>query len=154
MGLTRLKAAYMSCYSKLDKNDNPIDVFVYKITGSKSALERYEEVQGDNHRTDDDGNVLYFSTRDFGNINTGIGEVIITDNDKIAPNLEALKRSISRVKQAGGDYGQALAQALVAKEMGNAPVQQAAPSSASSIVQTDDEKQVADALAADEPNLG
>ncbi len=113
-GLTRLKATILMDYSKQDKNGNLIDVFVYTLAGTKSALERYEQVQGDHFRADDDGNPLFFSTRYFQDK----GEVIITQNDKVAPNLSNFKRQRSLIAQNGGNLGDAMAQIAAKQLMG------------------------------------
>ncbi len=115
MANTSLKASCINTYSKLDRNQNPIDVFVYKITGTKSALARYEELQGDNYREDEEtGDVLFFSTRYFGES----GNIIITANDKIAPDLSAVKKQASLVNQFGGQIGEALAQKIADQLLG------------------------------------
>ena len=106
---TKLKAKYRSCYPKYNKEkDTLTDVFVYGIKGSPAGLKRYEEVQADNFRTDEnDDTVLYFSTSYFGDT----GEVKITINDKIVANTDTTRMMRSQVDGAGsGKLGDAMAQ--------------------------------------------
>lgn len=112
---TTLKAKKLNSYGKIDRNGNPIDIFVYKLTGTKSALARYEEIQGDNYREDEEtGDVLYFSTRYFGDT----GEVIITVNDRIAPNMGQQREWKSIVAQNPGQIGEALANKIAEQLLG------------------------------------
>ena len=122
---TKLKAKYRSCYPKYNKEkDTLTDVFVYGIKGSPAGLKRYEEVQADNFRTDEnDDTVLYFSTSYFGDT----GEVKITINDKIVANTDATRQMRSLVNEAGsGKLGDALAQLAAQTLLGIkvAPTQQ------------------------------
>ena len=96
---TKLKAKYRSCYPKYNKKTGILtDVFVYGIKGSPAGLKRYEEVQADNFRTDEnDDTVLYFSTSYFGDE----GEVKITINDKIVANTDQTRKMRSLVDGAG-----------------------------------------------------
>lgn len=91
-------------------------VFVYTVTGTKDELARYEEVQGDNHRVDEEtGEVLWFTTRCIGQT----GSLIITEKGKVIPDMSAYEQAASLSKQFGGNFGQELARAAVANLLGS-----------------------------------
>ncbi len=124
---TRLKATYQSCYPKYNATKGTVtDVFVYEIKGSPAGLKRYEEVQGDNFRTDNETDVpLYFSTSYFGDN----GEIKITQNDKVVANTDQTRKLRSQVDSAGsGKFGDAVAAQAAQMLLGIsvAPVQQVA----------------------------
>lgn len=87
------------------KNGNP--TFVYKVSGSKEQLAAYKKAQGDFHRTDDDGNPLWFTTRCIGKA----GTLIITSNGNIVPDMSAYDQAASLAAQYGGNFGAELAKA-------------------------------------------
>lgn len=142
---TRLKATYQSCYPKYNSEKGTVtDVFVYEIKGSPAGLKRYEEVQGDNFRADNETDVpLYFSTSYFGDN----GEVKITQNDKVVANTDSTRKMRSRIDSAGdGKLGDEMAKLAAQILLGVqvAPVQQADPIVESS--SAEDEKDVQDIL--------
>lgn len=101
-------------------------VFVYTVAGNSKDLESFRAIQGQYYREDDNGNPLWFTTRCVGNT----GTLIITQNDKIVPDMSAFDQAASIASQYGGDFGQELAKATVAQILGgssstSAPVEKA-----------------------------
>jgi hypothetical protein len=104
-----LKASYIRTY----RNQKGTVVFVYAVNGSKEALETYENIQGENHRTDEKtGKSLWFTTRFIGKT----GSLIITDAGKVVADMSEFDQKASIAAQYGGDFGAALA-AAAAKEL-------------------------------------
>lgn len=97
--------------------------FVYVVTGSPEALAEYERVQGEYARKDDAGQLLYFTTRAMGLS----GEIIITPNDKIVPNMTELNMAASLSAQFGGNLGQEMAKLHAAKLTGIGTTDNAVP---------------------------
>jgi hypothetical protein len=91
-------------------------VFVYALKGTDADLQRVRDIQGDNHRTDKVTGVdLWFTTRYSGdNV-----KVIITDNDKIVPDLGDIKKMESLSKQFEGKLGEEIAKQAAAMLLGN-----------------------------------
>jgi hypothetical protein len=106
-----MKAIYVSQYTKANGNT----VNRYKVTGSAAELKAYEAAQGDNFRKDSKtGDPIFFSTNYVGEqVN-----LIITEKGKVVADMSEFRKAESLVKQFGGNFGQALAQAQVAKLMG------------------------------------
>lgn len=91
------------------KNGKP--VFVYAVSGSKEAIAKYKELQGENYREDKDGTPLWFTIRSVG----ASGELIITTNGKIVPDMSAFHNAESLAKQFGGSLGAELAKVAAAQ---------------------------------------
>lgn len=90
-------------------------VFVYEVTGSKADLVAYKEAQGENYVEEDEtGKVLWFTTRCVG----PVGKLIITSTGKLVPDMSEYEAAASLVAQFGGNFGQELAKASVAKLLG------------------------------------
>ena len=90
-------------------------VFVYEVTGSKADLVAYAEAQGENYVEEDEtGKVLWFTTRCVG----PVGKLIITSTGKLVPDMSEYEAAASLVAQFGGNFGQELAKASVAKLLG------------------------------------
>ena len=94
------------------KNGNV--TFVYKVTGSEEAIEKYKEIQGDFYREDDEGNALWFTTRCIGDK----GKLLITTNNKVVPDMSDFDQAASIAEQYGGNFGQAIANASARKILG------------------------------------
>jgi hypothetical protein len=98
--------------------------FVYVVDGSKEALAKYKELQGNFHRTDDTvgsptfGKPLWFTTRGIG----ARGKLIITTNNKIVPDLSKFRMMESMAKQFGGNLGQAMANQAATELFGSVGV--------------------------------
>lgn len=111
-----------SIRSYTSKNGNK--TFVYAVSGTKEELEKYKTAQGDNYREAEDGTPLWFTTRSVGSS----GELIITTNGKIVPDMSAFDNAASLAKQYGGNLGDALAKhavdALLGKSTASANVSQ------------------------------
>lgn len=109
--------------SYTSKNGNK--VFVYAVSGTAEQLEKFKAAQGENYRQAEDGTPLWFTTRSVG----AQGELIITTNGKIVPDMSAFDNAASLAKQYGGNLGEELAKAAVAKLLGvnSADVPQAIP---------------------------
>lgn len=118
--MSRLKVEFQRDYTS--QKGNP--TFVYVVRGSKEDLEKYKQLQGEFFRKDETvgsptfGEALWFTTRAIGNR----GELIITTNNKIVPDLSKFRMMESMAKQFGGNLGQAMAQQAAAElfsTMGN-----------------------------------
>lgn len=97
------------------RNGNP--TFVYGVKGSASDLEAFKNAQGQYYREDDNGTPLWFTTRCIGQQ----GELIITTNGNIVPDMSKFDQAASLAAQYGGNFGQELAKAAVAAINGNTP---------------------------------
>lgn len=77
-----LKAKYDKCYPKIDKNGNRVKIFMYRVTGSESEINRYKDIREAEGRLslDENGQPL-FHTLEFHGDNI---DLMITINDKIA----------------------------------------------------------------------
>lgn len=113
MGLT---ANYSTNYPKVNKDGKLVTVFVYTVTGDEQDLTSYRESQGDNYRTSDSGEPLFFT-----------GYPAATDVCQMRKNLSGknagrwdldtaeFRKDKAIVEMAGGNLGQAIAEAKVAK---------------------------------------
>lgn len=113
MGLT---ANYSTNYPKINKDGKLVTVFVYTVTGDEQDLTSYRESQGDNYRTGDSGEPLFFT-----------GYPAATDVCQMRKNLSGknagrwdldtaeFRKDKAIVEMAGGNLGQAIAEAKVAK---------------------------------------
>lgn len=90
-------------------------VFVYAVTGDAKALESFKTAQGENHREDESGTPLWFTTRCIGKT----GTLLITTNGKIVPDMSAFDQAASIAAQYGGNFGQALASQAAAALLGS-----------------------------------
>lgn len=99
--------------------------FVYAVTGNAKQLADYKTAQGDFYREDEHGTPLWFTTRCVGDR----GSLVITSKGKIVPDMSAYEQAASLSAQFGGNFGQELARAAVAKLVGNhsTPAEVAAP---------------------------
>lgn len=77
-----LRAKYDKCYPKIDKNGNRVKIFMYRVTGSESEINKYKDIREAEGRLslDDNGQPL-FHTLEYHGDNV---ELMITINDKIA----------------------------------------------------------------------
>lgn len=124
----KLNATYQSNYPKvkkdkitgqpvLDVQGKPIvqTIFVYKVTGDAEALADYRATQGDNYRTNDAGEPLFFATTpsatDFCAMRKNIGG---TNAGKWGLDSGEFRKHKAIVEAAGGNLGQAIANSLVA----------------------------------------
>lgn len=103
-------------------------VFVYGVSGTPEQLAAFAKAQGENHRTDESGTPLWFTTRCVGDS----GTLIITTNGKVVPDMSEYDKAASISAQYGGNFGQELAKLAAEKLVGSsrnvsAPVNQAAP---------------------------
>jgi hypothetical protein len=90
-------------------------VFVYGVTGTPAQIEAFANAQGENHRVDEKtGAVLWFTTRCVGQS----GELIITTNGKIVPDMSAFDQAASLASQYGGNFGDQLAKMAAEKLLG------------------------------------
>ena len=93
-------------------------VFVYEVTGTDAELKAYKKAQGDFYREDDKTKaVLFFTTNFFG----AVGTLIITAKGKVVPDMSVFDEAKSLVEQNGGNFGEVLAQGLVAQMLGAQP---------------------------------
>ena len=107
-----MKVTFVRSYRS--KNGNV--TFVYAVSGSKSDLEKFKEIQGTHYREDDDtGTPLWFTTRCIGKV----GKLIITTNNKLVPDMSEFDQAASLTAQYGGNFGHELAKAAAQKLVGN-----------------------------------
>lgn len=92
--------------------------FRYAVTGSEADMAAYKEAQGDFHRTNPDGTVLWFTTRFAG----PKGKLIITQNKKCIADMSAFDAAASLASQYGGNFGQEIAKGMTAQLLGNGAV--------------------------------
>ena len=108
---TNLKVSFLRSY----RSKNGTVTFVYKVTGSADAMERYAEVQGDFLRTDEaTGDTLWFTTRFMGET----GSIIVTANDKIVADMSKYEQAASLCSQFSGVFGEKLAEASIKNLLG------------------------------------
>ncbi len=94
------------------KNGNP--TFVYGVTGSASDLDAFKTAQGEYYREDSDGTALWFTTRCVGQT----GQLIITTNGNIVPDMSAYDQAASLAAQYGGNFGAELAKSAAQAILG------------------------------------
>ena len=106
-----LKVSYLRNY----RSKNGTSTFVYKVTGSAEAMERYAEVQGSFLRTDETtGDTLWFTTRFIGDA----GNIIVTATDKIVADMSEFEKAASLASQFSGVFGEKLAEASIKNLLG------------------------------------
>jgi len=109
------------------KNGNV--TFVYAVSGSAENIESFRAIQSDYYREDEKGQALWFTTRFIG----AKGTLIVTQNNKLVPDMSAYDQAASLVQQYGGNFGTELAKAVVGGLLGGnsntpeAPVSAPAP---------------------------
>ena len=113
MGLT---ANYSTNYPKVNKDGKLTTVFVYTVSGDAEDLADYQAAQGDNYRTSDSGEPLFFT-----------GYPAASDTCSMRKNLSGknagrwdldtaeFRKHKAMVEMAGGNLGQAIAEAIVGK---------------------------------------
>lgn len=106
-----MKAKFIRSYRSKAGNT----VFVYGVTGSKEQIEAFKSIQGENLRESDEGQPLWFTTRFIGNT----GDLVITSNSKIVPDMSEYEKADSLAKQFNGNLGQELAKQAASKLLGN-----------------------------------
>ena len=99
-------------------------VFVYEVTGTAPEMEAFKTAQGEYYREDDkSGKALWFSVNFIGEN----GKLIITSTGKITADMSKFDEAQSIVEQYGGNFGNVLAQSIVAGLTGSAPQPAPAP---------------------------
>lgn len=96
------------------------NVFVYTVSGTADALKAYQEAQGANYRTNDDGKPIYFSTKSFGLE----GQLLITNNGNVIfddTKLAMTADMIERFATSSPLVAKAMADALAKQLLGEAP---------------------------------
>ena len=84
-------------------------VFRYAVSGSKAALEAYEDSQGEYYTVDDkSGEPLFFTPRFAGKKAT----LVVTDEGRAYVDMSELEQQASLISQFGGNLGQAMADAF------------------------------------------
>jgi len=97
------------------KSKNGNTVFVYAVSGTQEQLEAFAKAQGENHRTDElTGAPLWFTTRCVGQS----GNLIITTNGKVVPDMSAFDQAASLAAQYGGNFGDQLARMAAEQLLG------------------------------------
>ena len=91
-------------------------VHVYEVFGTEDELAEYAEAQGSNLRTDDDtGRPLFFTTRPFI---TSSGKLGISQSGTVYQDTSELDKIQSIVENAGGNFGDVLADKLLGNMLG------------------------------------
>lgn len=103
------------------KNGNA--TFVYGVKGNASDMEAFKEAQGDFYREDADGTALWFTTRCVGQA----GQLIITTNGNVVPDMSAFDQAASLAEQYGGNFGAELAKSAAQAILGIASTPDATP---------------------------
>lgn len=90
------------------KNGKGTTVFRYAITGSKDAVEAYQEAQDEGLQFTDEssGELIYLTSRFAGDNAT----LVVTDQGKIYVDMSKLEQQASLIAQLGGNLGQAMAE--------------------------------------------
>jgi hypothetical protein len=109
-----MRIKFNRSYKKLNKNNQPVTVFVYVVTGTEEQLQHYKETQGDNFRESDSGDPLWFTTRFAGNQTS----LIITSTGKLIADMSAFDQAESLAKQFGGNLGAELAKISASQLLG------------------------------------
>lgn len=92
-------------------------VFVYSVAGTAEQLEAFAKAQGENHRVDEKtGESLWFTTRCVGQS----GQLIITTNGKVVPDMSKFDQAASLAAQYGGNFGDQLAKMAAEQLLGSA----------------------------------
>jgi hypothetical protein len=123
-----LTATYSTNYPKVkkDENGNPVmdkngkpvvyTVFVYTITGDAEALTDYRKTQGDNYRASESGEPLYFTTTPAATDICSMRKNLTGKNaGKWNLDTAEFRKDRAIVEMAGGNLGQAIAEAKVSK---------------------------------------
>jgi len=98
---------------KLDRNHEPIIVFVYAVKGTPKELDEYESIQkaeGVKTIVDEDGTYLWFTTRPVG----VKGKLVISPKGKIFADTTALDLANAMIRQHGA-LGRILAPDILAE---------------------------------------
>lgn len=99
-------------------------VFVYAVSGNQTDLDAFAEAQGSYHRVDEEtGTPLWFTTRCIGRE----GDLIITSNNKVVPNMADYDQAASLAKQYGGNLGEQLARAAAERLLGKSSTSSSNP---------------------------
>lgn len=107
------------------RSQNGNVTFVYGVSGNATQLAAYKEAQGTYYREDETtGQPLWFTVRCIGKA----GSLIITSKGKIVPDMSEFDQAASLVEQYGGNFGQTLAQGLMANLVGGNTPSVEAPS--------------------------
>ena len=87
-------------------------VFVYQVSGSEKQIQEFEDIQGENLRTDDAGNPLFFTIDFHGN---SVALIITTKGKIVADtsNMDKVANLASRYE--GTQLGQEIAKAGAAQ---------------------------------------
>ena len=85
--------------------------------------EIFKSIQGEYHRENEAGTPLFFTTNFIGKT----GDLIITENGKVVPDMSAFDQAASLSAQYGGNFGQELAQAAAQALLGGSSTPVAAP---------------------------
>jgi hypothetical protein len=106
----KMKIKLMRSYRS--KNGNA--TFVYGVSANASDLEAFKDAQGDYYREDSDGTPLWFTTRCVGQA----GQLIITTNGNVVPDMSAFDQAASLAEQYGGNFGAELARSAAQAILG------------------------------------
>ena len=108
-----MKIKMKRSYKKASKvaGGKAVTVFVYGVSGTAEQLAKFKEAQGENHRVDEDGTPLWFTTRFAGNN----GKLILTSDGNVIADMSEYDAAASLAEQFGGNLGSELAKAAASK---------------------------------------
>ena len=111
------------------KSRNGNATFVYIVNANAADLEKYKAAQGEFYREDESGKPIWFTTRFIGKV----GNLIITTNGNVVPDMSAFDQAASIAAQYGGNLGAELAKTAAAQLLGFTDQPESAPASAPKI---------------------
>lgn len=126
-----MKIKFNGSYKRMnDRTRKMEDRFRYVVTGTQEELQKYEEIKGEYHRTNEDGEPLFFSQNFLGQT----CELKFTlEGDKVYPDTSELDIAKNLISQNDGALATEMAK-LVANHLLSSAVGRPA-SSSSPVVQ-------------------
>ena len=126
-----MKIKFNGSYKRMnDRTRKMEDRFRYVVTGTQEELQKYEEIKGEYHRTNEDGEPLFFSQNFLGQT----CELKFTlEGDKVYPDTSELDIAKNLISQNEGALATEMAK-LVANHLLSSAVGRPA-SSSSPVVQ-------------------
>jgi hypothetical protein len=121
-----------------DRTRKMEDRFRYIVQGTKDELDQYEGIKGEYHRTNDNGDPLFFSQNFVGQV----CELKFTqDGSNVYPDTSELDIAKNLIGQNEGTLAQALATVVAQQMLANA---YARPSAQPTAVQADTKNEAID----------
>lgn len=111
--------ALIAKYHSMYTSKNGTATCRYTVEGSKAEINKYKKAQGEYFRVQkpsEGGHPLWFTTRFAGDV----AELIITEGGNVIADQEEFNKQKMLVEQAGGNLGDALAEAFASKMVASA----------------------------------